>query len=95
MPESMPEMVPQASQTDGRPRLPMPLITPAAANGLQRTSAAMGGRIGCVSKERLREPLGVLNAADLRAIRLGVAAVISLADVLVAARAVHTSTVEN
>ena len=36
-------VVPLTSDTDGRQRLPMPVIEPNAANGLQKPSAAMCG----------------------------------------------------
>jgi mRNA interferase MazF len=88
-------VVPLTSQTDGQPRLPMPVIAADGDNGLQRTSAAMCGRVSCVRKDRLVATLGVLKAADLRAIRLGVAAVVGLADVLIAAKAIHASAMEN
>ena len=88
-------VVPLTSQTDGVPRLPMPVIAADADNGLQRTSAAMCGRIRCIRKDRLVETLGRLNPADLRAIRLGVAAVVGLANVLLAAKVIQSSGMEN
>ena len=88
-------VVPLTTATDGRPRLPMPVIAPDAANGLNCISAALCGRVSCIRKERLVATLGLLEPSDLRAIRLGVAAVIGLADVLVASRAIHTSAMEN
>ena len=76
------------SDTDGQQRLPMPVFPAAASNGLQRSSAAMCGRVSCVRKERLSAPLGQLEPQELRRVRLGVAAVIGLGDVLLAARAI-------
>ncbi len=75
-------VVPLTSDTDGQSRLPMPVITPDATNGLKRLSAAMCGRVSCVRKDLLSAPLGVLQTTDLRQIRLGVAAVIGLGDLL-------------
>ena len=88
-------VVPLTSQTDGQPRLPMPVILPDAGNGIQRTSAAMCGRVSCIRKDRLVQTLGQLQPAHLRAIRLGVAAVIGLADVLVAAKVIQSGAMDN
>jgi len=76
-------VVPLTSDTDGQERLPMPVLPPSPANGLQHTSAAMCARVSCVRKDRLGSALGQLSASDLRRIRLGVAAVIGLGDLLV------------
>lgn len=43
----------------------------------------MCGRVSCIRKARLNQRLGALTAQDLRQVRLGVAAVIGLADLLV------------
>lgn len=75
-------VVPLTSDTDGQERLPMPVLAASTANGLRHTSAAMCGRVSCIRKDRLRGPLGQISSTDLRRIRLGVAAVIGLADLL-------------
>ena len=77
-------VVPLTSDTDGRQRLPMPVIHPNAVNGLIKPSAAMCGRVSCIRKVRLNQWLGVLTVQELRRVRLGVAAVTGLADLLVA-----------
>ena len=79
-------VVPLTSDTDGKQRLPMPVIAPAPTNGLLQPSAALCGRVSCIRKVRLQQRIGVLSAEELRRIRLGVAAAIGLADVLTAAR---------
>lgn len=76
-------VVPLTSETDGRQRLPMPLLMPSPSNGLERPSAAMCGRVTTVRKVRLDMQLGSVNDPELRRIRLGVAAVIGLTDLLV------------
>ena len=76
-------VVPLTTDTDGRQRLPMPVIVPDARNGLQHPSAAMAGRVTSVRKTRLDQRIGEVSASDLRRIRLGVVAVIGLAELLV------------
>jgi hypothetical protein len=49
---------------------------------MRHISAATGGRLSGVRKDRLRDPLGQLSSTDLSRIRLGVAAVIGLGDLL-------------
>ena len=78
-------VVPLTTDTDGRQRLPMPVIVPDARNGLQHPSAAMAGRVTSVRKTRLDQRIGEVSASDLRRIRLGVVAVIGLAELLVTA----------
>ena len=85
-------VVPLTSDTDGRQRLPMPVIPADPANGLARSSAAMCGRVSCVRKDRLSAPLGQLEPQELNRVRLGVAAVIGLGEVLLAAQAVDAQT---
>jgi mRNA interferase MazF len=77
-------VVPLTSDTDGRQRLPMPVIAPAPGNGLRHPSAAMCGRVSCVRKAKLTMRIGGLTAQELRRVRLGVAAVIGLNDLLIA-----------
>jgi mRNA interferase MazF len=79
-------VVPLTSDTDGKQRLPMPVIAPDPSNGLLQRSAAMCGRMSCIRKARLNQRIGALNPQELRRIRLGVAAAIGLADLLTAAR---------
>ncbi len=76
-------VVPLSSDTDGRQRLPMPVIHPAPGHGLLKPSAALCGRVICIRNARLNRRLGALTAQELRRVRLGVAAVIGLADLLV------------
>ena len=79
-------VVPLTSDTDGKQRLPMPVITPDPSNGLLQRSAAMCGRVSCIRKARLNQRIGTIHAHDLRRVRLGVATVIGLSDLLVATR---------
>ena len=79
-------VVPLTSDTDGKQRLPMPVITPDPSNGLLQRSAAMCGRVSCIRKARLNQRIGTIHAFDLRRVRLGVATVIGLSDLLVATR---------
>ena len=69
-------------ETDGKQRLPMPVITPNPSNGLVQRSAAMCGRVSCIRKARLDQQIGTVHAQQLRRVRLGVAAVIGLTDLL-------------
>ena len=75
-------VVPLTSDTDGKQRLPMPVITPEPINGLVQPSAAMCGRVSCIRKARLDQQIGSVQARELRRVRLGVAAVIGLTDLL-------------
>ena len=75
-------VVPLTSDTDGKQRLPMPVITPDPSNGLLQRSAAMCGRVSCIRKARLDQQIGSVQALELRRVRLGVAAVIGLTDLL-------------
>ena len=75
-------VVPLTSDTDGKQRLPMPVITPDPSNGLVQRSAAMCGRVSCIHKARLDQQIGTVHAQQLRRVRLGVAAVIGLTDLL-------------
>ena len=75
-------VVPLTSDTDGKQRLPMPVITPDPSNGLVQRSAAMCGRVSCIRKARLDQQIGSVHAQQLRRVRLGVAAVIGLTDLL-------------
>ena len=75
-------VVPLTSDTDGKQRLPMPVITPEPINGLVQPSAAMCGRVSCIRKARLDQKIGTVHAQQLRRMRLGVAAVIGLTDLL-------------
>ena len=75
-------VVPLTSDTDGKQRLPMPVITPDLSNGLVQRSAAMCGRVSCIRKARLDQQIGSIQARELRRVRLGVAAVIGLTDLL-------------
>lgn len=75
-------VVPLTSDTDGKQRLPMPVITPEPTNGLVQPSAAMCGRVSCIRKARLDQQIGTVQALELRRVRLGVAAVIGLTDLL-------------
>ena len=75
-------VVPLTSDTDGKQRLPMPVITPDPSNGLLQRSAAMCGRVSCIRKARLDQQIGSVEARELRRVRLGVAAVIGLTDLL-------------
>ena len=75
-------VVPLTSDTDGKQRLPMPVITPDPSNGLVQRSAAMCGRVSCIRKARLDQQIGTVHAQQLRRVRLGVAAVIGLTDLL-------------
>ena len=75
-------VVPLTSDTDGKQRLPMPVITPDPSNGLVQRSAAMCGRVSCIRKARLDQQIGSVQARELRRVRLGVAAVIGLTDLL-------------
>jgi len=75
-------VVPLTSDTDGKQRLSMPVITPKPSNGLVQRSAAMCGRVSCIRKARLDQHIGTVHAPELRRVRLGVAAVIGLTDVL-------------
>ena len=75
-------VVPLTSDTDGKQRLPMPVITPEPINGLVQPSAAMCGRVSCIRKARLNQRIGTIHAQELRRVRLGVAAVIGLTDLL-------------
>ena len=77
-------VVPLTSDTDGKQRLPMPVITPDPSNGLVQRSAAMCGRMSCIRKARLDQQIGSIQARELRRARLGVAAVIGLTDLLTA-----------
>ena len=61
----------------------MPVILPDDSNGLEHTSAATAGRVFSVRKTRLDQRIGEVSASDLRRIRLGVVAVIGLAELLV------------
>jgi len=61
----------------------MPVILPDDSNGLEHTSAAMAGRVSSIRKTRLDQRIGEVSASDLRRIRLGVVAVIGLAELLV------------
>ena len=76
-------MVPLTTGTDGSQRLSMPVILPDDSNGLEHTSAAMAGRVSSIRKTRLDQRIGEVSASDLRRIRLGVVAVIGLAELLV------------
>ena len=78
-------VVPLTSETDGKQRLPMPVIAPDPGNGLLQRSAAMCGRVSCIRKARLNERIGTIHPQELRRVRLGVAAVIGLTDLLTAA----------
>lgn len=49
---------------------------------LRPSSAAQGGRITCLRRLHLNRRIGGVQATDLRRIRLGVMAVIGLADLL-------------
>ena len=75
-------VVPLTSDTDGKQRLPMPVITPDPSNGLVQRSAAMCGRVSCIRKARLDQQIGSVQALELRRVRLGVAAVIGRTDLL-------------
>ena len=75
-------VVPLTWDTDGKQRLPMPVITPDPSNGLVEGSAAMCGRVSCIRKARLDQQIGSVHAQQLRRVRLGVAAVIGLTDLL-------------
>ncbi len=66
-----PDLVPLTSDTDRKPRLPMPVIAPLPSNGLELHSAALCGSASCPPQE-------------LRMVRVGVAAVMGLSDLLVA-----------
>lgn len=76
-------VVPLTSDTDGKQRLPMPVITPEPSNGLVQRSAAMCGRVSCIRKARLYQQIGSVHAQQLRRVRLGVAAVIGLSNLLI------------
>jgi mRNA-degrading endonuclease toxin of MazEF toxin-antitoxin module len=76
-------VVPLTTGTDGSQRLSMPVILPDDSNGLEHTSAAMAGRVSSIRKTRLDQRIGEVSASDLRRIRLGVVAVIGLAELLV------------
>ena len=76
-------VVPLTSDTDRKPRLPMPVIAPLPSNGLELHSAAMCGRLSCIRKTKLTQRIGELTPQELRRVRLGVAAVIGLGDLLV------------
>jgi mRNA interferase MazF len=78
-------VVPLTSDTDGKQRLPMPVIAPDPRNGLLQRSAAMCGRVSCIRKARLNQRIGAIHPQELRRVRLGVAAVIGLSDLLTAA----------
>ena len=78
-------VVPLTSDTDGKQRLPMPVIAPDPGNGLLQRSAAMCGRVSCIRKARLNQRIGTIHPQELRRVRLGVAAVIGLTDLLTAA----------
>ena len=78
-------VVPLTSDTDGKQRLPMPVIASDPGNGLLQRSAAMCGRVSCIRKARLNQRIGAVHPQELRRVRLGVAAVIGLADLLTAA----------
>jgi mRNA interferase MazF len=80
-------VVPLTSDTDRKPRLPMPVIAPLPSNGLELHSAAMCGRVSCIRKSKLTQRIGALTPQELRRVRLGVAAVIGLSDLLVNADA--------
>ena len=75
-------VVPITSDTDGQQRLPMPVITPDQSNGLVQNSAAMCGRVSCIRKAHLDQQIDTLHAQQLRRVRLGVAAVIGLTDLI-------------
>ena len=77
-------VVPLTSDTDGRQRLPMPVIAAQPSNGLQHQSAAMCGRVSCIRKAKLTQRIGDLSPQELGRVRLGVAAVIGLSDLLIA-----------
>ena len=77
-------VVPLTSDTDGKQRLPMPVIAPDPGNGPLQRSAAMCGRVSCIRKARLNERIGTIHPQELRRVRLGVAAVIGLTDLLTA-----------
>ena len=77
-------VVPLTSDTDGKQRLPMPVIAPDQNNGLMQRSAAMCGRVSCIRKARLNQQIGAIHPQELRRVRLGVAAVIGLSDLLTA-----------
>ena len=62
----------------------MPVITPEPSNGLVQRSAAMCGRVSCIRKARLDQQIGTIHAQELRRVRLGLAAVIGLTDLLTA-----------
>jgi mRNA interferase MazF len=78
-------VVPLTSDTDGKQRLPMPMIAPDPGNGLLQRSAAMCGRVSCIRKARLNQRIGAIHPQELRRVRLGVAAVIGLSELLTAA----------
>ena len=78
-------VVPLTSDTDGKQRLPMPVIAPDPGNGLLQRSAAMCGRVSCIRKARVNQRIGAIHPHELRRVRLGVAAVIGLSDLLTAA----------
>ena len=79
-------VVPLTSDTDGQQRFAMPVITPDSSNGLAQRSAAMCGRVSCIRKASLDQQIGTVHARELRRVRLGVAAVIGLTDLLTATR---------
>ena len=76
-------VVPLTSDTDGKQRLPMPVITPDPSNGLVQRSAAMCGRVSCIRKARLDQQIGSVHAQQVRRVRLGVAAVLGLSNLLI------------
>jgi mRNA interferase MazF len=78
-------VVPLTSDTDGKQRLPMPVIATDPGNGLLQRSAAMCGRVSYIRKARLNQRIGAIHPQELRRVRLGVAAVIGLSDLLTAA----------
>lgn len=86
-------VVPLTSDTDRKPRLPMPVIAPRPGNGLELHSAAMCGRVSCIRKVKLTQRIGALTPQELRRVRLGVAAVIGLSDLLLTAEAHHSEEV--
>ena len=75
-------VAPLTSDTDGKQRLPMPVISPGPSNGLVQRSTAMCGSVSCIRKVRLDQEIGTIHAQHLCRVRLGVAAVIGLADLL-------------
>ena len=75
-------VVPLTSDTDSKQRLPMPVIAPGPSNGLVQRSTAMCGRVSCIRKARLDQQISSVQARKLRRVRLGVAAVIGLTDLL-------------